>query len=284
MTAKRTLLDAAGSGEPEFESGVQSPASSLRLPAIELKDLWFYYDGQLVLRNVNMSVGQHDFLALIGPNGCGKTTLLKLMLGILRPSQGAVLLFGKEPGQVSGQAGYVPQDTGVNRSFPISVMDVALMGRMGLPGRSRGFSAEDREIARKALERVGMWEYRTRPIGKLSGGQRQRVFIARAISTEPKILLMDEPTASVDAQFQTELYDFLKDLNDSMTIVIVSHDMSVLSSYIKTVACLNQTLYHHDAAEVTSEMLDMAYACPVDLIAHGHIPHRVLRRHEDPSE
>jgi zinc transport system ATP-binding protein len=125
-----------------------------------------------------------------------------------------------------------------------------------------------------------MWEFRDRPIGKLSGGQRQRVLIARALTVEPKVLLMDEPTASVDAQFQTDLYDLLKELNATITIVVVSHDMSVLSGYINSVACLNRTLYYHESGEITDEMLHAAYQCPVDLIVHGGVPHRVLRKHD----
>jgi zinc transport system ATP-binding protein len=154
------------------------------------------------------------------------------------------------------------------------------MGRLGRSGRARRYTSEDREFSRKALEKAGMWEYRDRPIGKLSGGQRQRVLIARALSAEPRILLMDEPTASVDAQFQTHLYDLLKELNSTITIVVVSHDMSVLSGYINSVACLNRTLFYHDAGEITDEMLHSAYQCPVDLIAHGGVPHRVLRKHD----
>ena len=154
------------------------------------------------------------------------------------------------------------------------------MGRLGRSGRERRYTSEDRALARQVLEKVGMWEYRDRPIGKLSGGQRQRVLIARALSAEPKILLMDEPTASVDAQFQTHLYDLLKELNATITIVVVSHDMSVLSGYINSVACLNRTLYYHESGEITDEMLHSAYQCPVDLIAHGGVPHRVLRKHD----
>jgi len=247
--------------------------------SIELRDVSFYYNGHPVLRDVTLNVAEQDFLAVIGPNGSGKTTLLKIILGILRPRQGTVRIFGKNPAEVAGLVGYVPQDTGSNKDFPISVMDVAIMGRLGLPGRDRLYSARDREIAERSLEKVGMLDYRNRPIGKLSGGQRQRVYIARALSSEPRILLMDEPTASVDTRFQTELYDFLKELNSAMTIVVVSHDMSVLSSYIKSVACLNQTLYYHDESEVTDEMIHAAYHCPVDLIAHG-MPHRVLRKHD----
>ncbi|MEM5787763.1 MAG: metal ABC transporter ATP-binding protein [Syntrophobacteraceae bacterium] len=247
--------------------------------AIDLREVSFYYNGSPILLNVNLSVEERDFLAVIGPNGSGKTTLLKIILGILRPRQGTVKIFGKNPGEAAGLVGYVPQETGVNKGFPVSVQDVTLMGRLGLPGRERRYTAEDLTAARQTLEKVGMWEYRDRPIGKLSGGQRQRVYIARALTSEPKILLMDEPTASVDTKFQSELYNFLKELNEGITIVVVSHDMSVLSSYIKSVACLNQTLYYHNESELTDEMIHAAYHCPVELIAHG-MPHRVLRKHD----
>jgi zinc transport system ATP-binding protein len=251
----------------------------MSVSAIELKDVSFFYDSHPILTNVSISVEELDFLAIMGPNGSGKTTLLKIILGILNPAQGTVKVFGRKPLETAGLLGYVPQDTGINKDFPISVQDVTLMGRLGLTGRDRRFTSEDRTIARKVLEQVGMWEYRDRPIGKLSGGQRQRVLIARALTVEPKVLLMDEPTASVDAQFQTDLYGLLKELNASITIIIVSHDMSVLSSYINSVACLNRTLYYHGSGEITDEMLHSAYQCPVDLIAHG-VPHRVLRKHD----
>jgi zinc transport system ATP-binding protein len=248
--------------------------------AIEADNVWFSYDGHPVLRNVTLRIEQKDFLAILGPNGSGKTTLLKILLGVLKPERGTIRLLGLEPVKAVDRIGYIPQDTNINKEFPISVRDVALMGRLGHAGRARRFSAEDRKIAEDALRRVKMWEYRSRPIGKLSGGQRQRVFIARALASHPAILFMDEPTASVDREFQTELYDFLKELNESMTVVVISHDLSVLSSYVKSVACLNQTLFFHDSAEITHEMLDNSYHCPVDLIAHG-VPHRVLRKHED---
>jgi zinc transport system ATP-binding protein len=256
----------------------------MAVSAIELDNVSFFYDGHPILTDVTMKVAERDFLAIIGPNGSGKTTLLKIVLGILDPGQGSVKVFGKPPFDCAGMLGYVPQDTGLNKDFPISVQDVALMGRIGRSGRGRRYSSEDRQFARQALEKVGMWEYRDRQIGKLSGGQRQRVLIARALSAEPKVLLMDEPTASVDAQFQTHLYDLLKELNSTITIVVVSHDMSVLSGYINSVACLNRTLFYHDAGEVTDEMLHFAYQCPVDLIAHGGVPHRVLRKHDHDHE
>lgn len=258
----------------------QKPGETVQPLAIEVNDVWFSYDGQLVLREVNLRIEQGEFLAILGPNGSGKTTLLKLMLGILKPTRGTIRVLGQEPSAAPDRIGYVPQDTNVNKDFPISVMDVALMGRLGQPGRSRRYATEDRALAKEALQKVNMWEYRHRPIGKLSGGQRQRVLIARALAANPRVVFMDEPTASVDKDFQTELYDFLKELNTRATVVVVSHDLSVLSSYVKSVACLNQTLFFHDAAEITQEMIDMAYHCPVELIAHG-LPHRVLRKHEE---
>jgi zinc transport system ATP-binding protein len=247
--------------------------------AIELHNISFFYNSHPILTDVNLRVEEQDFLAIIGPNGSGKTTLLKIILGILNPAQGTVRAFGKTPLEAAGLLGYVPQDTGLNKDFPISVQDVALMGRLSRRGRDRRYTSEDRALARRVLEQVGMWEYRDRPIGKLSGGQRQRVLIARALTVEPKILLMDEPTAGVDAQFQTDLYGLLKELNAAITIVVVSHDMSVLSGYINSVACLNRTLYYHESGEITEEVLHAAYQCPVDLIAHGGVPHRVLRKH-----
>lgn len=248
--------------------------------AIDASNVSFSYEGNTVLRDVNLSIEQKDFLAILGPNGSGKTTLLKILLGVLKPERGSIRIMGREPGKTADRIGYVPQDTNVNKEFPISVLDVTLMGRLGQAGRAHRYSSRDRKIAQSCLERVGMWDYHTRPIGKLSGGQRQRVFIARALSADPAILFMDEPTASVDKEFQTQLYNFLKELNEIMTVVVVSHDLSVLSSYVKSVACLNQTLFFHNAAEITDEMIDKAYHCPVDLIAHG-VPHRVLRKHED---
>jgi zinc transport system ATP-binding protein len=247
---------------------------------VEIKDLWFSYNDHLVLREVELKLKEREFLAILGPNGSGKTTLLKLMLGILKPDRGEIRILGQEPRQVVARIGYVPQDTSFNKGFPISVADVVLMGRIGHAGRAWRYSAEDRKIAQEALERVGLRKVGKRHVGLLSEGQRQRVFIARALAAKPEVLFMDEPTANVDKEFHTELYELLRELNKTKTILVVSHDLSVLSSYVKSVACVNQRLFYHDAAEVTAEMLDMAYQCPVELVAHG-VPHRVLRKHEE---
>ena len=202
------------------------------------------------------------------------------MLGLLKPDMGRIRILGQAPHDASHRVGYVPQGTDFNRGFPVSVLDVALMGRMSTSRIGRRYSREDREKVKDLLEKVGMWGYRNRPIGKLSGGQRQRVFIARALATNPEILFLDEPTASVDSEFQTDLYDFLKALNKEVTIVVISHDIGIISAHMKSIACVNKHFIFHSGAEITQEMLDMAYQCPVDLIAHG-LPHRVLHSHKE---
>jgi len=246
--------------------------------AIEIHDLWFSYGRQNVLEDVNLLICRNEFLAVIGPNGGGKTTLIRLILGILRPDRGVVRVFGKAPEKMARRMGYVPQNTHFSKEFPISVLDVTLMGRLGRVGRAWRYSPADRRMAEKALDRVGMLSCRDAPINNLSGGQRQRVFIARALITEPGILFMDEPTASVDTEWQANIYTLLKELNESVTIVVVSHDIGILSSNVKSVACVNRTVFYHDSAEITTEMLERMYQCPVELIAHG-LPHRVLGRH-----
>lgn len=252
----------------------------MNTPVIEVKDLWFSFNGHPVLKAVNLVIQEKGFAALIGPNGGGKTTLLKLMVGILQPNRGKIRIFGESPPKVSHRIGYVPQEIGINKTFPISVTDVVLMGRLRTGRGWSAYSKADRIAAQKALEQLEIWEYRDRRIGELSGGQRQRVFIARAIVNDPELLFLDEPTSNVDSRGQNEFYELLKGINETATVVMVSHELMVISSYVKSVACVNQDVHYHDAAEVTEEMVDM-YSCPVELLTHGSLPHRVLRKHED---
>jgi len=249
-------------------------------PVIDIKNLWFSFNGEPVLQNVNFTLHRKEFLAMIGPNGGGKTTLLKLILGLLKADRGEIRVLEQNPRQAAHRIGYVPQDVHINKNFPISVLDVVLMGRLR-PGISWSHHKKDDRIAAQlALAKVEMGQFKNRHIDGLSGGQRQRVFIARALVTEPEILILDEPTAGVDAKGQAEIYTILKALNEKVTILVVSHDLLALSSYIKSVACVNRRVHFHGAAEVTEEMLEMAYQCPVELIAHG-LPHRVLRAHNE---
>lgn len=243
---------------------------------IEIEDLYFSYQQRPILEGVNLKVRERDFLAIIGPNGGGKTTLLRLILGLLTPQKGKIRVFGEEPSKVSHRIGYLPQELDFNLSFPITVLELAKMGCLGKGKKVK--RSEGMDPVRHALEMVGMWEKRYEPIGRLSGGQRQRAFIARALASMPEILLLDEPTANVDPEFQTDLYHILKAINKDITVIVITHDVGVISSYVKSVACVNKRLVLHEEGLITEEMLKMAYPCPIDLVAHG-IPHRVFHRH-----
>lgn len=252
---------------------------------VEIKDLAFAYNGEAVLKDVNLTVRQKDFMAIIGPNGGGKTTLLKLLLGLLTPEKGTVRVDGKSPQEASPCIGYVPQDVHMNRSFPITAIDVVLMGKLDPKKRLSRQSAANRRDALAALERMEMAAYADKKIGMLSGGQRQRVFIARALVAQPKLLLLDEPTASIDTKGKADFYRLLRELNKNITVLVVSHDLLVISRYVKSVACVNKRLHYHDQAEITGDMLEAMYpctveeVCPVELVAHG-LPHRVMMSYE----
>ncbi len=247
-------------------------------PVIRLSNVTVRYDGHPALEGVSLTVYAGDFLGIIGPNGGGKTTLLKVILGLVVPVTGRVEVLGMAPAQARHRIGYVPQVMDFDPDFPIQVADVVRMGCL----KYLRFGNESRrqclENVEEAMRRMGVWELRERQMGRLSGGERQRVLIARALVTEPEILLLDEPTASVDSRFQVTIYQILSRLNETLTICLVSHDIGVISSYVKKVACLNQHLFYHGEKEITEEMLMKTYRCPVDLIAHG-VPHRVLKRH-----
>lgn len=245
---------------------------------ISAQHLWAGYDNKPVLEDINLSVEELDFIGLIGPNGGGKTTLLKVLLGLLPPTRGEVCVLGKSVKKGRQYIGYVPQSVEFDRDFPISVWDVARMGRLGKRRLLQRYTAEDDEVVAGALRSVDMLDFRERPIGALSGGQRQRVYVARALATEPKILLLDEPLTSVDPQVSTSIYELLGQLNERITILMVSHDMNAISSHVKTVGCLNRWLFYHGDKQLTPDMLEAAYQCPVDLIAHG-VPHRVFPEH-----
>ena len=246
--------------------------------AVRLEGVWVHYDNIPVLEDINLTINQHDFLAILGPNGGGKTTLLKVILGLVKPSRGLVRVLGDDPTKSRRYIGYVPQMSHFDRDFPVSVWEVVLMGRLGRRGLFKRYSDQDKKKALDALEIVGMTDLRNRQIGKLSGGQRQRVYIARALVADPKILLLDEPMASIDRHMQESFYELLKALRKRMTIVLVTHDISAISVHVDQIACLNRRLFYHGPKELTPEIVEALYGCPVDLIAHG-VPHRVVREH-----
>jgi zinc transport system ATP-binding protein len=246
---------------------------------VKLEDVWVHFDGVPVLEEVNLSINQHDFLGIIGPNGGGKTTLLKVILGLLKPSRGKVTVLGRTAEEGRKFVGYVPQYSLFDHEFPVSVREVVLMGCLGHKKPFRGYSEADKKLAHDSLETVEMLDFKDAQIGKLSGGQQQRVFIARALVAEPKLLLLDEPMASVDSPMQTELYELFEKLRQRMAIVLVSHDISAVSIYVGKIACLNRRLFYHNSKEITAEDLEATYQCPVEIIAHG-VPHRVLKEHK----
>ena len=230
---------------------------------LEVKNLSFKYDETNVLEDINLSIGRNDFLAIIGPNGGGKSTLLKLILGLKKTKKGII-----EHSLNIDDLGYVPQNTNLNTSFPITALDVVLMGHKPSKKSIFGYSKEDKACALGSLKKVGMGEFANRRIGDLSGGQRQRVFIARALCCNPKIMLLDEPTASIDVKGQQEIYDLLKELNKSICIVVVSHDISVLLHYAKNVAHINKHLVYHSLDNI-HEKIDTQdeHLCEVELLS-----------------
>ncbi|MFC1506085.1 metal ABC transporter ATP-binding protein [Thermoproteota archaeon] len=245
---------------------------------VDLKDVWVYYDEKIVLENINLIVKENDFLGIIGPNGGGKTTLLKVILGLIKPNRGDLKVFGGSPENNRTLIGYVPQLRQFDLDFPATVLDVVMTGRLNQTRMFRRYSAEDKKIANKVIEEVNMSHLRHHAIGRLSGGERQRVFMARALASEPKLLLLDEPTANVDKNLDTKLWEFFNNLKKTTPIILVTHDISAVSIYVDKIACLNRRLHYQGTKEITPEALEDTYKCPVELIAHG-LPHRVLKEH-----
>lgn len=230
---------------------------------IEINDLFFKYNKSDVLENINLSIQEDDFLAIIGPNGGGKSTLLKIILGLLNFEKGKI-----QKKIQNNEIGYVPQNTNLNIDFPITALEIVLMGHISSKKKIFGYSKEDISCAMASLSQVSMEDYANRKIGDLSGGQRQRVFIARALCSSPKIMLLDEPTASIDVKGQREIYELLKELNKSICIVVVSHDISVLLNYAKNVAHINKNLVYHSLENIQKNLdTPNDHLCEVELLS-----------------
>lgn len=246
------------------------------LKAVEIKNVSLKFNNLLVLNDINLSVEENDFMAIIGPNGGGKSTLLKIIMGLLTPDTGEVRVFGREPIKARDLIGYLPQHVSFDHEFPINVFDTVLSGRYH--GLFKGYSKDDEKAVIRALKNVELLNLKDRQISKLSGGQMQRVFIARAIVREPKLLIMDEPMSSVDPEMQNSFYELLSRLKNKMAIILVSHDVGAVSSQVDKIACLNRELFYHGPVEESAEGLEEVYKCPLELISHG-IPHRILKKH-----
>ncbi|MBM3162875.1 MAG: ABC transporter ATP-binding protein [Chlorobi bacterium] len=226
--------------------------------------------GVRILHDLSFSVREGEFIAIVGPNGGGKTTLLRVILGLQKPSGGSIRVFGAEPGHTVARIGYVPQRLFFDRDFPLSVRDAVLMGRIALKTPFQHYNRQDREAADEALETVGLDALGSRRIGALSGGEFQRALIARALAGNPELLLLDEPTASVDPGMKTTIYDLLDQLKTSMTILLVTHDTGTVSRFVSRVFCLNCSMVHREPPSAASggAGIEQAYPYPVDLLVH----------------
>ena len=247
----------------------------------ELEEINAGYDNKIVLKNINFVVRKNDFIGIIGPNGGGKTTLLRVIIGQLKPFNGHVKYYHNLKND-NRNIGYLPQAVQVDEKFPISVMDVLLSGLISGKQLLNRISLQDKSKAYSLLEKMNILHIKDRMIGDLSGGELQRVLLGRSIISEPILLVLDEPDTFVDNKFEQDLYNTLLDLNKKMAIIIVSHDIGTISSYIKSIACVNQTLHYHDSNIITQQQL-LSYDCPVQIIAHGDVPHTVLGTHKNES-
>ncbi|MDD3923839.1 MAG: ABC transporter ATP-binding protein [Erysipelotrichaceae bacterium] len=250
-------------------------------PAIIVEDLSVYYGKTLAIDNINLIIKDKEYLGIVGPNGSGKSTLLKALIGLVPSVKGKVSIYGDKIEDARKMIGYVPQFSEVDKSFPITVNEVILSGMLKRSlSLFHHYDESDFKLALELLDRVGLAHLKQRQINELSGGEFQKMLIARALATNPKILLLDEPTASVDATARKNIYELLAELNKKMTIVLVTHDTLAISSQVHSLACMNQSLVYHGSPEFSENTINKLYGCPVELIAHG-IPHRVLKEHQE---
>jgi zinc transport system ATP-binding protein len=238
-------------------------------PDIEINNLSFSYDTVPVLEDVNLTVEHGEFATIVGPNGGGKTTLLKLLLGILKPVQGKIAVLGNAPGKARLKLGYMPQHADLDPQFPVTVMDVVLLGRLGSRFGGR-YSKKDKQLAWKALEEVQLEGMARMPFSKLSGGQRQRALIARALCCNPEMLLLDEPTANIDPEVEENLLTILQELNQRMTILLVSHDLGFVSRVVKSVICVNRRVLIHPTSRVDGTLIKDIYGDDYCMVRHDH--------------
>ena len=248
-------------------------------PLIDIRHLTVGYDENIILSDVSLTIHNNDFIGVIGPNGGGKTTLLKAILGLLTPIKGEVFFHDCMTEGNHHRIGYLPQINNIDRKFPISVAEVVKSGLMSRKRIIKHYEKKDLEFAGQLMEQAGIYEIRNKAIGELSGGQIQRTLLCRALVNQPKLLVLDEPNTYVDNRFEKELYEKLRKLNEEIAILLVSHDLGTISTYVKSIACVNHSLHYHPGNKITPELME-AYECPIQIITHGKIAHTVLTQHE----
>lgn len=251
---------------------------------LDISDVSAGYDNNpRIIKNISFSVYQKDFLGIIGPNGGGKTTLLRTIMGLIKPTDGKVTFYNEAGKSVSKiNIGYLPQLNKIDQKFPITVHDVILSG-LTMSNWLPSFSvpAKHRQRVEEVAEQMGVEKLLKRPIGELSGGQLQRVLLGRSIIDNPVLLILDEPISYVDKQFETAFYNILDEINAQMGIILVSHDIGTILSMVRNVLCVNETAHYHCGTEISQDWLDKAFdSCPFEIVGHGELPHRVLRKHQ----
>lgn len=247
---------------------------------VELKDVSVEYDGHRVLSQVNLEIESDDFLGIIGPNGGGKSTLVKTIMGML-PYRGEIL-YSDSLRHRSGKPliGYMPQQSKFDATFPISIREIVLSGLQAHKGFWGRYGSRDKRLAEELIQMAGIASVADHAAGEVSGGEMQRALLCRSIISEPKMLILDEPTNFVDNRFENELYTLLRELNRRMAVVMVSHDIGTISSVVKEIVCVNRTVHRHHSNIITEEQL-LNYNCPIQIISHGHVPHTILGHHGD---
>ena len=245
---------------------------------IELKSVDAGYKNEVILENINFSIHKNDFIGVIGPNGGGKSTLIKVIIKSIIPFKGKVNYNHKNAKNKKLNIGYLPQFHSFDYKFPISVFEVASSGLLENKLWQYKTNSAQKQKVNSILKDFGIFKLKDKSIGQLSGGQLQRLLLSRALISDPDVLLLDEPNTYVDSNFEKEMYEILNNLNENMAIVMVSHDLGVISSYVKSIACVNNKLHYHPSHEISNELL-ASYDCPIELITHGRVPHRVLKNH-----
>ncbi len=236
---------------------------------VAIRGLDFAYNGNPILQDVTLEIAPLDSLCIVGPNGGGKTTLLKLILGLLQPTRGEIRVLGEKPEKSRLRVGYVPQYAHYDPLFPVTVLDVVLMGRLGRQALGH-YTRQDREAARTALAEMGIADLERRLFAEISGGQRQRTLIARALAASGELLLLDEPTANIDAASEEHLFEVLKKLNERLTVMLVTHDVGFASKFFKSIACVNREVVIHPTSELTGELIRNMYGGDIRMIRHDH--------------
>ena len=249
-------------------------------PIIQISDLYAAYEEKTVLSHVDMTVYERDFLGIIGPNGGGKTTLIKSILGLHQPQKGKIHFFknGKEVPEIN--MGYLPQYNNIDKKFPISVYEVILSGLSKQKSIFQRYSNEQHELVRQMIIQMGLEGMDKRAIGELSGGQLQRALLGRALVSNPEVIILDEPNTYIDKRFEAKLYSLLEEINKERAIILVSHDIGTILKNVKTIACVNETVHYHPHTEVPTEWLEEHFGCPIEMLGHGSFPHRVLKCHD----